>query len=564
MTAAAVEADPGLEDMWADPREVLREARSYGRLREVEPGQQAAIVREAVNYDPSLHPRWQMAGEGGVHDVATPAEYACGSEWVPSSTPVLAEDGRRYYARRVESGRPHLPWVSRDWWLQVLLPAALEAFPEIWKGRISQSTLRTIMEYATSLVLEPETGRACIVRVDKLALSCDVSPQTVRTAWRVVQELGIAKLMRPGRMLTEKERYEAHDHGSYQRGLANEWCFVTPTSMPRELLSVPHEPVRPPLRLVGARKAPQTVWTARKPAQVGNGSQIGSESLQGGSAGPRTPRRPARRAGLAAVAVDESVSTLTPPRRWSLSDSISHFRSSLRPNHAPQGQSEPPPAARATRRGVGSRVKSGHARPQRGSQRAQAAADRPASAAARTRRVYDPVALETARELVELLPWLAGVRPGRIETMLRRFVNASLPWTARDVVTAIDQLNKRLGRASMTRDVVKAPVALLASYLRGLELEADHPRLDLAEEISAGAARGEAFSQRRRDNLALLERVREARAAGRDLAEVLSPATTAAAAAKASAIRDELAARRAARAARTAATGGRGNARNGD
>jgi hypothetical protein len=94
----------------------------------------------------------------------------------------------------------------------------------------------------------------------------------------------------------------------------------------------------------------------------------------------------------------------------------------------------------------------------------------------RRSRVYDPDALRLAVELRWTLPWLRTASPGRLEPGLRRFVRARIPWTGRDLVDAIDTLNTRLGRASMTAGLVRHPVGLLASYLRGLDVDADHPR----------------------------------------------------------------------------------------
>lgn len=91
-------------------------------------------------------------------------------------------------------------------------------------------------------------------------------------------------------------------------------------------------------------------------------------------------------------------------------------------------------------------------------------------------RVYDPKALELARDLVEELSWLRGTAPGRLEPVLRRFVNCRLAWTAGDINEAINQANQRLGRASMTHTLVKHPPGLLAKYLRDFDPDNDHPR----------------------------------------------------------------------------------------
>jgi hypothetical protein len=90
--------------------------------------------------------------------------------------------------------------------------------------------------------------------------------------------------------------------------------------------------------------------------------------------------------------------------------------------------------------------------------------------------------------------------------------------------------------------------------VRDLDVDADHPRLDPLNEHQA--LRPEGVSPRTLENRALLERAREARAAGLSPAQVLLPTTTDRAAAAAAGIRDELAARRAQRAAKNSTTNG--------
>jgi hypothetical protein len=77
------------------------------------------------------------------------------------------------------------------------------------------------------------------------------------------------------------------------------------------------------------------------------------------------------------------------------------------------------------------------------------------------------------------VPWLGQVSPGRIEPGLRRFAGARLPWLARDIVEAIDTTNRRMSWSSPAAGQVRNPHALLAHYLRGFDVDADHPRLYL-------------------------------------------------------------------------------------
>ncbi len=175
-------------------------------------------------------------------------------------------------------------------------------------------------------------------------------------------------------------------------------------------------------------------------------------------------------------------------------------------------------------------------RQQRGRRGASASQGPPSGSKSRSRRVYDTEALALARELVLRLPWLAGTAPGRLEPSLRRFVKCRAPWTAGDLVTAIDARNRRLGRASMTREVVRQPLGLLATYLRDLDVDADHP---LGPDYIPDPARP------RRPLLSHTQVANQARAeAARTRAQVATPEHAAAAVA---AIRSQLRAARVAR-----------------
>lgn len=79
--------------------------------------------------------------------------------------------------------------------------------------------------------------------------------------------------------------------------------------------------------------------------------------------------------------------------------------------------------------------------------------------------------------LVARVRWLCDLEPGRIAGQLARFERCRIPWTAADIVAAIDVVHGRLGWSTPTRDRLRAPgYALLAWYLRGLDPDADHPR----------------------------------------------------------------------------------------
>lgn len=86
-------------------------------------------------------------------------------------------------------------------------------------------------------------------------------------------------------------------------------------------------------------------------------------------------------------------------------------------------------------------------------------------------------ALALARATVARIGWLEGSSPWRILPALRRFAAAG--WSADDLVDAIDQVQARCGYSTPDRGSVWAPFALLAHYLRGLDVDADHPHPEL-------------------------------------------------------------------------------------
>ena len=59
-----------------------------------------------------------------------------------------------------------------------------------------------------------------------------------------------------------------------------------------------------------------------------------------------------------------------------------------------------------------------------------------------------------------------------------RFATATTPWTAQDIEAAITTHSIRTGRGHISVDSIRTrPAALLASILRELDAEADHPGL---------------------------------------------------------------------------------------
>lgn len=196
MSALAVETAPPLSITTA-----LAAVRSYGALRRAEPHQRPALRVVADAGFSDLLPRWQRFGDG-VHEHAEPGAYA-----------------------------DTLAWRSRRHWLEVVVPAAVEARPEALKGATGWTIgRRTFAAYCGWLAsyAHAETGRRCIVRNDTIAALMGVSERTVQRCRAAAEALGLYVLVTPGRMLTQDERWRAYWSGSHQRGYANEAALVVP------------------------------------------------------------------------------------------------------------------------------------------------------------------------------------------------------------------------------------------------------------------------------------------------------------------------------------------------
>lgn len=454
-------------------------ARSYGRLRKVTPAQ-ADVVRLAAEHDRRVLPRWQRDGDS-MHWTAEPGAYA-----------------------------GLLAWRSREHWLATVVPAAIAARPELLRALPTESrwsvSVETLRLYLRTLSLYAHaTGRRCIVRPDRLAELMGVSKRTVHYCQRAARRLELVVVVQEGRMLTELEVMKVRAQGSRQRGLAAEQALVVPAWLPRatawsgqrpprpaRVPSVDNSPaglqVFPSLATVG----PSGRGSVAPPQEVPTGTSENSPQLVPSEARPAPKRR--------------SAGDSEPP-----SAAPSHRRSSRGPAAVPHGTGTAPRSRQEAADGpptpsAGSPAVAG---PVRGSQQAPR----------RGGRAYDPAALALGRALVDALPWLAGVSAGRLERMLRRYATrpSGLHWTAGDVLDAIEALDRRLGRASMTRDRVRSPWGLLASYLRLLDPDADHPRAwvdltdpDVAADVAARpveTATGRTAAIRRR-NRQLLDEAR--------------------------------------------------------
>jgi hypothetical protein len=99
----------------------------------------------------------------------------------------------------------------------------------------------------------------------------------------------------------------------------------------------------------------------------------------------------------------------------------------------------------------------------------------------RRRKCRDRRTVILARDLQAQVPWLRGSTLSAIIPTVHRFaVDPLMPWTAYDVITHMDGVNRRLGYTSLAQDFIRTcPAAVLAWYLRRdqVDPQADHPRM---------------------------------------------------------------------------------------
>lgn len=503
-----------------DAAELVRQAKRFGRLREVTP-RQAAIVRAAAVYDRSVLPQWQRPGKG-VNSELEDGAYSRGVTWVRTKNLCHGARGTgwRMERKQVVTGQPHLAWLSREHWLMMVANAAIQARPELLRngpdeGRWSVS-VATFMLYleTVSLYADQMSGRDLIVRPITIAKLMEVNKSTVERCQRIAEALGLLVVLAPGDMLKVHDVVACRQGGSKQRGLANHSALVVPRWLDdAEVWAArPETPQTVSQAVHGAPSAPQPPSEAHEDRHE---DQAGTDVAAGGTATP-TPRS-AEPVDNSTVDSPDQEGCATPTRGPVRVRSTRTHPISLRPAHSKRrgfaaGEKAPPPAALAptdedrqarfgtvqpdsqtapggpeTRSGArtAARTAPGLARTPENGSTGRSAPRSVADAAngrspGRSGRRYDPAAMNLAHDLVGALAPLRAVRPGRIETALRRFVRCSEPWTVDDVVEAFDQHNARLGRAPMTREDCRRPIAWFNSMLRDLDVDADHPRIQSA------------------------------------------------------------------------------------
>lgn len=97
----------------------------------------------------------------------------------------------------------------------------------------------------------------------------------------------------------------------------------------------------------------------------------------------------------------------------------------------------------------------------------------------KSRRRKSP-AWNLAKAVKKRLSWARHADPRDLLRPLSRFATGELCWTADDVVRHIDAVNRRRGWTAIhsPADLKAPPGAFLAFYLRDVDRDADHPRLD--------------------------------------------------------------------------------------
>lgn len=104
-----------------------------------------------------------------------------------------------------------------------------------------------------------------------------------------------------------------------------------------------------------------------------------------------------------------------------------------------------------------------------------------------------------AEAVIQRLSWARGADPKDLVATLSRFATGELCWTADDVVRHIDAVNRRRGWTAIhsPSDLKRPPGVLLAFYLRDVDRDADHPRLEsFLDQERAAASKADQLAAR--------------------------------------------------------------------
>lgn len=134
-------------------------------------------------------------------------------------------------------------WTSRDHYLRWIIPAAIALHRHVLgRHKISAATFLRWANAKTLYAQQRRCGRTVIVRPVTLAGILQCTTRTVQRCNAAAREMGLERVITPGRMLTWTERRHAMDAGSPQRGLATVTCFVSPRDLAVAASQITHHP----------------------------------------------------------------------------------------------------------------------------------------------------------------------------------------------------------------------------------------------------------------------------------------------------------------------------------
>ena len=130
------------------------------------------------------------------------------------------------------------------------------------------------------------------------------------------------------------------------------------------------------------------------------------------------------------------------------------------------GERGTPPVGNPSR-STGREISRGSSAP-RADERATRAASTSGGGSRRCPPRFNPRGLALAEQVRRRVSWVAGVHPGRLAPALTRFATAPVPWTAQELVAAVDRMLAGRGW-SVTAGRVRHPAPMLARLLRDLD-----------------------------------------------------------------------------------------------
>lgn len=118
-------------------------------------------------------------------------------------------------------------WSSRLIWVKYTVPRAAAMHPGVlYEHGVSVDLL--CRWAAAKSAYAWTNGRRCVVKPSTLASVLGISERQVQRLNACARDLGLEVVVVLGRMLNQEERWQAHDRGSRQRGLATETALTIP------------------------------------------------------------------------------------------------------------------------------------------------------------------------------------------------------------------------------------------------------------------------------------------------------------------------------------------------